>query len=78
MSNGKWKIASSIPRTSNSPLLLVLGAAALWSTGGLFIKATHLSAFELSFGRSLLAAIIIAIFRHRQTVDLQNINVMKG
>jgi len=23
-------------------------------------------------------AIIIAIFRHRQTVDLQNINVMKG
>jgi drug/metabolite transporter (DMT)-like permease len=40
----------------------VLGAAVLWSTGGLFIKATHLSAFELSFGRSLLAAITIAIF----------------
>jgi NADH-quinone oxidoreductase subunit K len=23
-------------------------------------------------------AIIIAIYRHRQTVDLQNINIMKG
>src|ERR1051326_8855382 len=55
MSNDNWKISSS-------PLLLVLGAAILWSTGGLFIKATHLSAFELSFGRSLLGAITIAIF----------------
>lgn len=54
MSSGNWKI-------NTSPLLLVLGAAILWSTGGLFIKATHLSAFELSFGRSLLAAITIAI-----------------
>ena len=33
-----------------SPLLLVLGAALLWSTGGLFIKWTTLSAVELTFG----------------------------
>jgi DME family drug/metabolite transporter len=51
--------------THASPLLLVLAAALLWSTGGLFIKWTTLSAFELSFGRSLLAALTVAYFtRH--------------
>ncbi|MGH9900473.1 MAG: DMT family transporter [Pyrinomonadaceae bacterium] len=49
-----------------SPILLVLVAALLWSTGGLFIKATTLSAFELSFGRSLLAAATVAFFTRRE------------
>ena len=49
-----------------SPLLLVLGAAVLWSTGGLFIKATPLSAFEISFGRSLCAALTVAYFTRRE------------
>ena len=47
------------------PILYVLAAALLWSTGGLFIKATGLSAFELSFGRSLLAAATVAYFTRR-------------
>ncbi|HYE15958.1 MAG TPA: DMT family transporter [Pyrinomonadaceae bacterium] len=48
-------------------ILYVLGAALLWSTGGLFIKATpELSAFELSFGRSLLAAFTVAYFTRRE------------
>jgi DME family drug/metabolite transporter len=47
------------------PILFVLAAALLWSTGGLFIKATELSAFELSFGRSLLAAATVAYFTRR-------------
>jgi drug/metabolite transporter, DME family len=59
-----------------SPLLLVLGAAILWSTGGLFIKATHLSAFELSFGRSLLAAITIAIFTRREGFGINPISAV--
>jgi len=59
-----------------SPLLLVLGAAILWSTGGLFIKATHLSAIELSFGRSLLAAITIAIFTRREGFGLNRISAL--
>lgn len=59
-----------------SPLLLVLGAAILWSTGGLFIKATELSAFELSFGRSLLAAITIAIFTRREGLGLNRISAV--
>src|SRR5437899_685002 len=69
MKNVKWKISSS-------PLLLVLGAAILWSTGGLFIKATHLSAIELSFGRSLLAAITIAIFTRREGFGLNRISAL--
>ncbi|MET0649441.1 MAG: DMT family transporter [Pyrinomonadaceae bacterium] len=49
------------------PILFVLGAALLWSTGGLFIKATPgLSAYELSFGRSLLAALTVAYFTRRE------------
>ena len=59
-----------------SPLLLVLGAAILWSTGGLFIKATHLSAIELSFGRSLLAAITIAIFTRREGFGINRVSAV--
>src|SRR2546423_7283075 len=69
MSDQKWKISSS-------PLLLVLGAAILWSTGGLFIKATHLSAFGISFGRSLLAAIVIAIFTRREGFGINRISAL--
>src|SRR5256886_17304606 len=59
-----------------SPLLLVLGAAILWSTGGVFIKATHLSAYELSFGRSLLAAITIVIFTRREGFGINRISAV--
>src|SRR5438874_3762854 len=69
MANDKWKISSS-------PLLLVLGAAILWSTGGLFIKATRLSAFELSFGRSLLAAVTIAIFTRKEGFGINPISAV--
>jgi len=59
-----------------SPLVLVLGAAILWSTGGLFIKATHLSPFEVSFGRSLLAAITIVIFTRKEGFGLNRISAI--
>ncbi len=64
----------SVPKVTGHPLLLVLGAAILWSTGGLFIKATHLSAYELSFGRSLLAAITIVIFTRREGFGINRIS----
>ena len=63
-------------RASASPLLLVFGAAILWSTGGLFIKATQLSAFELSFGRSLLAAITIAILTRGEGFGINKISAI--
>jgi drug/metabolite transporter, DME family len=59
-----------------SPLVLVLGAAILWSTGGLFIKATHLSPFEVSFGRSLLATITIVIFTRKEGFGLNRISAI--
>src|SRR5437588_11817853 len=69
-------ISSSHQKKSSSPLLLVLGAAILWSTGGLFIKATHLSAFELSFGRSLLAAVTIAFFTRKEGFGINPISAL--
>src|ERR1044072_8748130 len=48
------------------PVLFVLAAAVLWSTGGLFIKSTELGALDLSFGRSLLAALTVAALTRRE------------
>ncbi len=49
-----------------SPLALIFAACVLWSTGGLFIKATTLSAFAVSFWRSLFATITVAYFTRRE------------
>src|SRR5205807_10350376 len=43
---------------------------------GLFIKATHLSAFGISFGRSFLAAIVIAIFTRREGFGINRISAI--
>jgi drug/metabolite transporter, DME family len=65
-----------VSRLQHSPLLLVVGAAILWSTGGLFIKATSLSAFELSFGRSLLAVITIVLFTRHEGFRINLISAL--
>ena len=44
------------------PILLVLFAVLLWSTGGLFIKLTTLNAVHVNLGRALFAAITVGIF----------------
>lgn len=59
-----------------SPLLFVIAAAVLWSTGGLFIKWTSLSGLELSFGRSLLAAITVAIFTRHEGFGLNKVTAL--
>jgi DME family drug/metabolite transporter len=64
---GKWP---------DSPILLVFLAALLWSTGGLFIKATSLNAYELTFGRSLLAAVTVALFTRREGFGLNFIAIL--
>lgn len=48
----------------------MVAAAVIWSTGGLFIKWTTLSGLELSFGRSLFAAITVALFTRREGFGL--------
>jgi DME family drug/metabolite transporter len=72
--------ASSTAKGSSrpSPLLFVLGAALLWSTGGLFIKWTSLSAYELSFGRSLLAALTVAVFTRREGFGFNGITAVSS
>ena len=62
--------------TNFSPLLFVIAAAVLWSTGGLFIKWTSLSGLELSFGRSLLAAITVAIFTRHEGFGLNKVTAL--
>jgi drug/metabolite transporter (DMT)-like permease len=54
----------------------VIAAAVLWSTGGLFIKWTSLSGLELSFGRSLLAAITVAIFTRHEGFGLNKVTAL--
>ncbi len=61
---------------ANSPVLLVLLAALLWSTGGLFIKATALNAYELSFYRSLLAALTVAFFTRREGFRINGVSAL--
>ena len=58
-----------------SPLLYVLAAALLWSTGGLFIKWTTLSGLELSFYRSFFAMFVVAFFTRHEGFGLNRISV---
>jgi len=48
------------------PVVFVLLAVLLWSTGGLFIKYTTLDAFTVNLGRSLFAALTVAVFTFRK------------
>ncbi len=48
----------------------------LWSTGGLFIKWTSISGLELSFGRSLLAAITVALFTRHEGFRLNKVTAL--
>jgi drug/metabolite transporter (DMT)-like permease len=65
------KLSTKLP-----PLLFVVAAAVLWSTGGLFIKWTSVSGLELSFGRSLLAAITVAIFTRHEGFGLNRVTAI--
>jgi DME family drug/metabolite transporter len=70
------RLKRSSEASSSSLLFLVLAAAVLWSTGGLFIKWTSLSAFELTFGRSLLAALTVAFFTRREGFRLNTMTIL--
>lgn len=60
-------------KTRGSPLLFVLAAALLWSTGGLFIKWTTLAGLELSFWRSLFAIFTVAFFTRHEGFGLNRL-----
>jgi len=69
-------LSSTKNQPAYSPLLFVLAAAILWSTGGLFIKWTSISGLALSFGRSLTAAITVALFTRREGFGLNRITAL--
>ncbi len=52
------------------PVYYVLIAVLLWSTGGVFIKLTALDAYELTFYRSLLAAVTVLLLSRRVNLRL--------
>ena len=58
------------------PTIYILSAVLLWSTGGLFIKMTALDAFAVNAGRSLLAALTVAIFTHRKGLKLDGFSLL--
>ncbi len=59
------------------PVVLVLIAVLLWSTGGLFIKlATNLDAYQVTFFRSLLAGITVLIITRRNGLRINAFGVM--
>ena len=60
----------------SSPLFLVLAAAFLWSTGGLFIKWTSLSGLELSFYRSFFALVTVALVMRREGFGLNTLTAV--
>lgn len=60
------------------PILFVLAAALLWSTGGLFIKATPLDAFQLSFGRSLFAAVTVAVLTRHEGFRVNGLTLISS
>ncbi len=58
------------------PIVLILIAVLIWSTGGLFIKLTSLDAFTVNAGRSLFAAITVAIFTYKKGLRLDRFTIL--
>jgi drug/metabolite transporter (DMT)-like permease len=59
-----------------SPVWLVLIAVLLWSTGGLFIKLTSLDAYQLTFFRSLLAALTVLAVTRRKGLRINGFGIL--
>jgi drug/metabolite transporter (DMT)-like permease len=74
--NAAAKTESPPASSTVPPLLFVFVAALLWSTGGLFIKWTTISALQVTFWRSLLALITVAFFTRRQGWRINRITVV--
>jgi len=68
---------SVIERKPLNPVYYVLIAVLLWSTGGMFIKlATNFDAYQVTFFRSLLAAITVLIITRKNGLRINAFGVM--
>lgn len=61
---------------NSHPLVYIAIASALFSTGGLFIKLTELSAFELAAARSLVAGVAVAFITRHDGFRLNPVTVL--
>ncbi|MBK7934800.1 MAG: EamA family transporter [Acidobacteria bacterium] len=60
-----------------NPVYYVLFAVLLWSTGGMFIKlATNLDAYQVTFFRSLLAAITVLVITRKNGLRINAFGIM--
>jgi drug/metabolite transporter (DMT)-like permease len=62
--------------TKLPPVAYVLIAVLLWSTGGLFIKLTSLDAYQVTFFRSLLAGLTVAILTRKHGLRIDAFGVL--
>lgn len=62
--------------TKFPPVIYILFAVLLWSTGGLFIKWTALDAFSVNAGRSLFAALTVAAFTYQKGLKLDRFTAL--
>ncbi|HQU93767.1 MAG TPA: DMT family transporter [Pyrinomonadaceae bacterium] len=60
------------------PVLLVVIAVFLWSTGGLFIKSTTIDAYQITFFRSLLAALTVLILTRKQGLKIDAFGILSS
>ncbi len=58
------------------PVAYVLIAVLLWSTGGLFIKLTSLDAYQVTFFRSLLAAVTVLIITRKNGLKINAFGIL--
>lgn len=58
------------------PVIYVLIAVLLWSTGGLFIKLTTLDAYQVTFFRSLFAALTVLLLTRKQGLKIDLFGVV--
>lgn len=63
-------------RASLPPVTLVVIAVLLWSTGGLFIKLTSLDAYQVTFFRSLFAAITVLIITRKDGLRINAFGIL--
>lgn len=64
--------------TSINPVFFVLVAVLLWSTGGLFIKLTTLDAYQVTFFRSLLAALTVLVLTRKQGLKINAFGILSS
>src|SRR5688572_23334214 len=59
-----------------NPVFLVVLAVLLWSTGGLLIKLTTIDAYQVTFFRSLFAALTVLILTRKQGLRINGFGIL--